>query len=384
MKIALLTDGIHPYVIGGMQRHSFYLAKYFALNGIYVDLYHTSFRNQKTKNIESVDCFSEAEKKYIRSFLVNFPVFGKFPGHYIRESFEYSKRIFEIFKNNSNVDFIYVKGFSGWKLIEEKRKGYACAPIGIKFHGMNMFDKPYSLKSMFEQWLFRPSASFNLLYADYVFSYGGKVTGLLLKKAHLPEAKIIEIPTGIEESWLNNNICAPLDKRKFIFVGRYDKIKGIDELCQAIRQLENYNFEFHFVGHIPENNKIKSEKVFYHGSTSDAEKLKEIMRICDVLICPSYSEGMPNVILEAMASGLAIIATDVGAVSKMVSNENGWLLEYSDKEKIKSAIIKAIHISEDDLMNKKEHSVKKVKDLFLWEKIIYQKIESIQSKILIM
>ncbi|MBK7816242.1 MAG: glycosyltransferase [Sphingobacteriaceae bacterium] len=38
------------------------------------------------------------------------------------------------------------------------------------------------------------------------------------------------------------------------------------------------------------------------------------MRACDVLICPSFSEGFPNVILEAMSNGLAVAATNVGAV----------------------------------------------------------------------
>ena len=42
MKISLLTDGIFPYVIGGMQKHSYYLVKYFAQIGVYVDLYHTN------------------------------------------------------------------------------------------------------------------------------------------------------------------------------------------------------------------------------------------------------------------------------------------------------------------------------------------------------
>jgi len=381
MKIALLTDGIHPYVIGGMQRHSYYLAKYFALRGIYVDLYHTAFRGQKTKNLASIDCFSESEKKYIRSFIIDFPDFGKLPGHYIRESFEYSQRIFKLFQNNSKVDFVYAKGFTAWKLIEEKKNGLKCPPIGIKFHGMNMFDKAYSFRSKIEQWILRPPVSFNLAHADYIFSYGGKVTDLLLQKAHIPRTKIIEIPTGVEEGWLNEKIHSASTVRKFIFVGRYDKIKGIEELVQSIKQLLNYNFEFHFVGPIPEKEEIKSEKIFYHGSILDAEKMKKIIRRCDVLVCPSYSEGMPNVILEAMASGLAIIATDVGAVRSMVSNENGWLLDYPEPEKIKSAIIKAIHISESDLIKMKANSIKKVKDLFLWNKIILQTVEAIQGKI---
>ena len=40
MRIALLTDGLWPDTIGGMQKHSFYLAKYLALNGHHVDVYY--------------------------------------------------------------------------------------------------------------------------------------------------------------------------------------------------------------------------------------------------------------------------------------------------------------------------------------------------------
>ena len=40
MHIALLTDGIFPFVIGGIQKHSYYLVKYLAQEGIKVDLYH--------------------------------------------------------------------------------------------------------------------------------------------------------------------------------------------------------------------------------------------------------------------------------------------------------------------------------------------------------
>ena len=87
MRIALLTDGISPYVLGGMQRHSFYLAKYFAKNKIYVDLFHF---NQSSLNIELLDCFNDDEKIYINSFVIPFPKLGKLPGHYIRESKKYS------------------------------------------------------------------------------------------------------------------------------------------------------------------------------------------------------------------------------------------------------------------------------------------------------
>ncbi|MBI4947149.1 MAG: glycosyltransferase family 4 protein [Bacteroidetes bacterium] len=378
MRIALLTDGLHPYVIGGMQKHSFYLAKYFAKNKVHVDLYHT---NQSKYDITKLEFFSDEERKYINSFVIDFPDFGKLPGHYIRESFEYSRRIFELFRSNARVDFVYAKGFAAWKLIGEKKNGFKCSPIGVKFHGMNMYDKAYSFKSRVEQWMLRSPANFNLTHADYIFSYGGKVTDLIVQKAHIPQEKIIEIPTGIEPSWLNEFIHVPSVVRNFIFVGRYDKIKGIEDLTQSIKQLSSDNFKFHFVGPIPDIEKIKLENVIYHGSISDIEKMKSIYRDSDVLVCPSYSEGMPNVILEAMASGLSVIATDVGAVNLMVSKENGWLLSSPGSKEIADAIMKAINISENELISMKKKSVTIVKEKYLWDKIILDTINAIAKRI---
>src|SRR5687768_8250808 len=109
MKIALLTDGIYPYVLGGMQKHSYYLVKYLAKNQVHVDLYHT---NQSTFDIDQLELFNDEEKKFIRSFAIPMPRSDKYPGHYLRQSFEYSRRVYELFQKNEEADFIYIKGFS--------------------------------------------------------------------------------------------------------------------------------------------------------------------------------------------------------------------------------------------------------------------------------
>jgi glycosyltransferase involved in cell wall biosynthesis len=61
-------------------------------------------------------------------------------------------------------------------------------------------------------------------------------------------------------------------------------------------------------------------KVVYQGVVRDQNLLMEKFDACDVLLLPSLSEGMPTVILEAMARGLDVIASDVGAVSELVEN----------------------------------------------------------------
>ena len=92
-------------------------------------------------------------------------------------------------------------------------------------------------------------------------------------------------------------------------------------------------------------------------------------RKCDVLVCPSHSEGMPTVILEAMASGLAIIATNVGAVKEQIKG-NGWLLASISSEKLTEALIKCCQCEETQLSDFKKASIKLVSEKFLWNKTI--------------
>jgi glycosyltransferase involved in cell wall biosynthesis len=59
-----------------------------------------------------------------------------------------------------------------------------------------------------------------------------------------------------------------------------------------------------------------------------------------IFLLPSYAEGMPNSLLEAMASGLPSIVTDVGSVPELISHlENGFLIEKRNPESIAKAII---------------------------------------------
>src|SRR5690606_31562954 len=112
----------------------------------------------------------------------------------------------------------------------------------------------------------------------------------------------------------------------------------------------------------------------------DTEKLKQILREYDVLVCPSHSEGMPNVILEAMASGLAVVATDVGAVNLMVSEKNGWLLPKVEVNLLTETLKQICNMDKQTLQNKQQQSIQIVKEKFLFDKIIERLLEKIKHK----
>lgn len=383
MKIALITDGIWPYVMGGMQKHSFYLCKYFAKNKIYVDLVHF---NQSKLEIDALDVFSDEEKKYINSIIVDFPQLKKTPGHYLKASYLHSKLIFEKIKSNlANYDFIYTKGFTGWYLIEQKKQGKInCCKIGVKFHGYEMFQKAPNFKIKLQQLLLLKMPVKKLsLNADVVFSYGGKITEII-KKIGIENTKIIELPSGVEDDLIEttiNKTSAPLN---FLYLGRYERRKGIEELNTVIKSLgiEFANkANFNFIGNIPNNKRLNFKHVNYFGEVRDKLQLKNLIKQNDVLLCPSYSEGMPNVILEAMANGLTVIATDVGATNVLINNSNGFLLNKCNVKQIVNAIQKVVSLNRDEIDNKKQISLNLIKEKFTWQSLSVQLIKAINTKI---
>ncbi len=379
MRIALLTDGIFPYVIGGMQKHSYCLTKYLARQGVEIDLYHF---NRSERDARTLELFSEEERRFIHPILIPFPVQGKLPGHYLRESYEYSRRVYEAMLKRDPVDYIYAKGFTAWSLLDQKRKGVKFPPVGVNFHGYEMFQPPASFRTRMEQYLLRSPVLFNLKYADQVFSYGGKITSLLTSLG-IPKGKIIELPAGIESEWLIDQ-SAPIRKiRRFIFAGRYERRKGIEELHKMLLAWEGPEFEFIIAGPIPVSKQIKKAGIKYTGSIDNQKDMKTLLRDSDILVCPSHSEGMPNIILEGLASGLAIIATDVGAVSSMVDGKNGWLINPGSEKELQAAFKSAVHISEQELDEKKRSSLIRVKERFFWDKLILKTIDKITERLIV-
>jgi glycosyltransferase involved in cell wall biosynthesis len=382
MQISLLTDGIFPYTMGGMQKHSYYLTKYLARAGIMVDVYYGLTEGKSVP--EKYDEYSEEELNNIRFFPLNFPKSGRYPGHYIIENYYFSKRVNKELIRHSTPDFIYIQGFAGWYFLQNRRKQRAWNKIktGINFHGVEMFQKAANLNIKFQHFLLRPPTACNLKNADVLFSLGGKLTAI--HKKVVPSSTIFEIPIGIACDWLvDPNKLKVSDKRRFTFIGRYERRKGIEEISSVLSgecRIIFSSTEFHLIGPIPADKQLKDfANIKYHGAIHDEGKIKELLQASDVLLCPSWSEGMPTVILEAMASGCAIITSDVGAVCEQVDSKNGILIRPGDKKQLKVAIEKMITMPCEQLLAMKKASINRIKEKFLWEKVTEQTITEIKK-----
>jgi glycosyltransferase involved in cell wall biosynthesis len=375
MKICLLTDGIAPYVTGGMQRHSFNLCNELLKLEHEVTLVHCVYGKSSLPKKEEVNELFENSKHLILHTL-RFPESNGMPGHYIKESYQYSLAITSLLKDKfPQFDLIYVKGFSGWDLLQQRKKGIIkTGPILVNFHGLEMFQEPASFRERLKAYLLKSPTKWNLNQADYCISYGGKITSLL-NGIGIPQSKVLVIPGAVSDNTLLEKRNLPVNS-KFLFVGRYERRKGIEELMQVVASMPE--LEISFVGAIPSSKKLNRANVRYYGEVKDVNALNEIFDEHTFLIAPSHSEGMPNVILEAMSRGLIPIATRVGAVEELVDNSNGFLFEPKSVEAIRVNIEAAKLLEIEAVLERSSKSINKIRANFTWSQIISQTIENFQ------
>jgi glycosyltransferase involved in cell wall biosynthesis len=378
MNILLLTDGITPFVIGGMQKHSCNLARQLALQGHRVTLFHcVTGKNKLPEREDMLNLFGADAMKNIESICLRFPAPSWYPGHYLKESYIYSRMLYKRIESRLNeFDFIYAKGFTAWHFLEQKKGGKKMPPVGVKFHGYEMFQPPVGLRMWLENKLLASPVKWNNVHADVVFSYGGKISSLI-ESLGVDHKKIIEIPTGIDPAWIvralpersNNEI-------QFCFIGRNERRKGIHELHEAIKKMPESGFQFHFIGPIPSSTQLKRSNVKYHGALRGADQIQAILDQCQVLVTPSHSEGMPNVIMEGMARGLAIVATPVGAVESVVDDTNGWLIEPGNVSDLSQILTSIIGMPAEAVRQKQHASLTRIAQ-FTWDNIARQTTDSI-------
>jgi len=151
-----------------------------------------------------------------------------------------------------------------------------------------------------------------------------------------------QIPNGIDLLLFGQQEKRNYEKQ-IIFAGRLSKEKGIKTLIEICKKLPA---EIHLVivGEGPEVEnikKIESEQnnVHYFGSQSNQETIS-LIKGSDLLIQPSFSEGISTTMLEAMACKTAIIATNVGGNVELIQDqESGILIEPKDHETFCKKII---------------------------------------------
>ncbi|MCE9554739.1 MAG: glycosyltransferase [Planctomycetes bacterium] len=152
--------------------------------------------------------------------------------------------------------------------------------------------------------------------------------------AKLPAQKLVVIPNSIDVERFGHlpslsltQLGVPPGRRALCVVGRLDRQKNISWLLTEAKELlaATPRHDLLIVGEGPQRRKLErqctdlglSDRVHFTGWRPD---VPQIMAACDLLILPSSWEGMPNVLLEAMASAKPVVATDVEGVRQILGS----------------------------------------------------------------
>lgn len=151
-----------------------------------------------------------------------------------------------------------------------------------------------------------------------------------------------------------------------LFVGALHREKGILELLQAVDNCKHKSIHLDVCGlktdiSIEKNiDKYKNsigEKITFHGYVNGSKKTALFKR-ADILILPSYHEGMPLVVLEALSQGCAVISTKVGSTPEiLIDSRNVVWIEVGSSENIEASILKLYYDRELLAKMKKNNEV---------------------------
>lgn len=177
-----------------------------------------------------------------------------------------------------------------------------------------------------------------------------------------PAARVHYIPNGIDahkfsppdsDATARARTALGLDSeaRYLLFVGRLHAVKGLHTLLQALARLKAkgpLEFTTLLVGDGAERRGLEAQAsalglrdvVRFIGERPHDE-ISIWLRAADCFCLPSLMEGMPNVVLEASACGLPVVATNVGALPDMINPKTGVLVPPSDPNALADAIARA-------------------------------------------
>jgi len=311
------------------------------------DLYYSSF----LKNNYNIELFNTAIPKSLRrhdklnersyfSFLSD----GLLPGFKL---IKYTLSTFKAFRDaillkKPQIVQVFTSSFWGfWRsciyiLVAKHFK------VKVIFSLLNAIDVFWDESSFLSRYLIRAI----LNRCDYILVQSKGIKNFIKKITKTP---VVAIYNGINlkeyDNLLIKNQLGKSSRVQIVFLGALTKNKGVFDLINASSMIDKDNIFYIFIGSgdIKRLKKYGKKKGIYNqlvfkGNISDKEKVKILMN-SNVFVLPSYAEGQPLAILEAMCSGLPIISTNVGSIPEIIKEGiNGFIVEPGDVENLAEKI----------------------------------------------
>lgn len=314
MHVVICSDGMFPASMGGIERHTRLLVESLAIQSqdLQITVAHTHPKTRFFGGYANVDEIGIEPKPGRRQYLL--------------ECIELSGRFAQFLRTIPQA-VIYSQGICVLKDI-----GNFSSRLIVNPHGLESF-QAIDLRSWATTTPFRFVQRNTLKNARFVVSLGGHLTSILRREVR-DERRIVVIPNGVRVP-ASPTIRHPRANRpiRLLFVGRLAGNKGVGDLLAAVGILnsrglgEQVHLDIAGAGPLLAQLKqtTREPNVRLWGKVSD-EQLDALYRDADVFVLPTLFEGMPTVVLEAMARSLPVLVTDVGATRELVDDSNGKII----------------------------------------------------------
>ncbi|MSU54445.1 MAG: glycosyltransferase family 1 protein [Candidatus Staskawiczbacteria bacterium] len=353
MNIVILTAVFEARHIGGTEISTYYLARELVKMGHQVHIISSGDRTLPKESVE--------EGFFVHR--IQYPV-GSSLGmlSFWFKTFLYLRKI--------HVDIIHSQSVQ----------------MGLPCVAANLFlKKPYVVwgqgSDIYLPWKFKK------IISAMIFSRASAIVALTLHmKNSIPKKyqhNVVIIPFGIDhqafkglsQEFARQQLAIAPAEKIILFVGDLKTVKGVEYLIQALPIIKNTipGVRLMLAGDGPERQALESlaknnnveKQAHFMGSTSH-DKVIEYMAAADMLALSSLSEGLPNVLLEAMACGTPIVTTNVRGIPEIIQDGiNGFLVEPKRPEQIAQQVIRLF--SDNDLQKRISANNREQAKQYSWE-----------------
>jgi glycosyltransferase involved in cell wall biosynthesis len=325
MKIALIIDTWYP-AIGGGQVNAWEISRRLAKKGYEIDII--------TRNNGR---FKLPIQKKLKIYQLGYR--SKPDDNFAKVLFVLSVLIFLL---RRKYDLIHIHPFLS-ALITLPLKFSKKVPVIFTVHGTRLFEREQKKG---------PSISLEkFILTKIKYDAVISVTSAFLKFKNV-NTNIFVVPNGIDVEKFKKYRKPLKNGKTILWVGRFDRVKRVEDLIFAFSELQTMspNAILRLVGYGYQEKLLKSltrslklKNVHFIGPKFGKDLILEYQR-ADVFVLPSISEGQPQVILESLALGIPVVATDVGGVPEILKNTpNSYLIPPKSPNLLAKKILEAFN-----------------------------------------
>ncbi|MCE7737980.1 MAG: glycosyltransferase family 4 protein [Candidatus Heimdallarchaeota archaeon] len=372
LKIVQVTPFFGSRSYGGTERYVSNLSTELANRGHHIDVF-------TTKNSTKVPYQSYYKNMTVHRFYSPWNVFGINPACFMFHKMLQLKDI-DVFHVHSYIYFTTIQA-ALTKLLKR-------TPLLLHIHG-GVGRPPYKtgfLKEFAKLFYDYTLGKFVLSQADIIASVSLQDSKLLEKTIHSNLNRIIIVNNAINPEDFPE--ISPVLQKKIVisYVGDLEPWKGILYYSKVINRVlkQTKNISFWFVGngslYSALKDKFEEEKRVKLFGAVDYNEIPKILEKTHILVQPSFWEGSPTTIIEAMAMGIPVVASNIGDIPRLLnSGGDGILFEAGNENQLEEIILNAAK-NYNELVDTARKARSKIRKDFAFKNVTNQ-IEDLYYKL---